>query len=114
LRINAFIYINIEKQLDGNTFKYQEKGGKWNEKELTPSLVSKIKENAVNGKYNVNKDTFRYQFKRELEKNGEKYNGAHGIRHTFAQGKILEGYSKQAVSEMMGHSREEITNIYLR
>jgi len=114
LRMNASTHINIDKQLNGNTLKYQEKGGKWSEKELNPTLVSKIKENAIDGKYEVSKNTYYGQLKREIEKTGQKYNGTHGIRHTYAQKQLELGKSKKEVSEAMGHSREEITNIYIR
>jgi len=114
LRISATKHINIEKQLDGNILKYQEKGGKWNEKELNPSLVSKIKENAVNGKYELSYNTYRNQLQKEIEKTGQVYNGTHGMRHSYAQNQIEAGKSKKEVSEEMGHSREEITNTYIR
>ena len=114
LRMNASTHINIDKQLNGNTLKYQEKGGKLSKKELNPTLVSKIKENAIDGKYEVSKNTYYGQLKREIEKTGQKYNGTHGIRHTYAQKQLELGKSKKEVSEAMGHSREEITNIYIR
>ena len=114
LRVNAATHINIEKQLHGNTLKYQEKGGKWSEKELNPTLVSKIKENAVNGKYELSYNTYRDQLQKAIEKTGQKYNGTHGIRHAYAQKELEAGKSKQEVSEAMGHVRPEITNAYLR
>lgn len=114
LRMSASTHINIDKQLIGNILKYQEKGGKWSEKELNHTLVSKIKQNAVNGKYELSNNTYRDQLKREIEKTGQKYSGTHGIRHSFAQNQLEAGKSKQEVSEMMGHRREEITNTYLR
>ena len=114
LRMSAATHINIEKQLNGNTLSYQEKGGKWSQRELTPALVSKIKENAVNGKYELSRNTYRDQLQKEIEKSGQQYNGTHGIRHSFAQQKIAEGYSKEEVSKMMGHTRVEIINTYLR
>lgn len=114
LRMRAATHINIEKQMDGNRLRYQEKGGKWSEKELSHTLVSKIKENAVEGKYELSRNTYRDQLKREIEKTGQKYNGTHGIRHSYAQRKLMDGKSKAEVSEAMGHSREVITNIYLR
>ena len=114
LRAKAATHINIEKQLDGNTLKYQEKGGKWSEKELTPTLVSKIKENAVNGKYELSYNTYRGQLQKAIEKTGQTYNGTHGIRHAYAQRELEAGKSKQEVSEAMGHVRPEITNTYLR
>ena len=114
LRMSAATHINIEKQLNGNTLSYQEKGGKWSEKELNHSLVSKIRENAVNGKYELSKNTYRDQLKKEIERTGQKYNGTHGIRHSYAQKMLEAGKSKQELSESMGHSRKEITNTYLR
>lgn len=114
LRMSAATHINIEKQLDGNTLKYQEKGGKWSEKELSHTLASKIRENAVNGKYELSKNTYRDQLQKAIEKTGQEYNGTHGIRHSYAQKELEAGKSKQEVSESMGHSREEITNTYLR
>jgi len=114
LRAKAATHINLEKQLNGNILTYKEKGGKLSEKELSPTLVSKIRENAVNGKYEVNYKTYTRDLKEALEKVGNKYNGTHGLRHSFAQNKLEEGYTKGQVSEMMGHVREDITNVYLR
>jgi len=114
LRMSAATHINLDKQLNGNTLSYQEKGGKWSEKELSHTLASKIRENAVNGKYELSKNTYRDQLQKEIEKSGQKYNGTHGIRHSYAQKELEAGKSKQEVSEAMGHSREEITNTYLR
>jgi integrase len=113
LRVNASTHINLDKQLNGNTLTYKEKGGKLNQKELNPTLAQKIKENAVDGKYEVNKRTYSRDLQKQIEKSGQKYNGTHGIRHTYAQ-KMLETHSKAEVSHEMGHSRPEITDTYLR
>ena len=114
LRVKEATHINIERQLHGNTLSYQQKGGKLSEIKLTPTLTSKIKENAVNGKYEINYKTYSRELKKAIEQTGQKYNGTHGIRHSFAQNKLETGNTKQEVSEAMGHVREEITNIYLR
>ena len=114
LRANASTHINLDKQLIGNTLSYQEKGGKWSEKELSPSLVSKLKENAPGGKYEVNNRTYSRELKKEIEKTGQVYNGTHGIRHSYAQKCLENGMGKSEVSQEMGHTRAEITNIYLR
>ena len=113
LRVNAATHINLDKQLHGNTLTYREKGGKLSQKELNPTLAQKIKENAVDGKYEINNRTYARDFQKQIEKSGQKYNGTHGIRHTYAQ-KMLETHSKAEVSQEMGHSREEITDTYLR
>jgi integrase len=114
LRVSEASHINIEKQLDGNTLHYQQKGGMWSQKEISQELADKIRENATNGKFNVSVRTYERHLKAEIEAKGAKWHGTHGIRHSFAQQKLAEGYSKAEVSAMMGHVREEITNTYLR
>ena len=113
LRVNAATHINLEKQLNGNTLTYREKGGKLSQKELNPNLAQKIRENAAEGKYEVNKRTYARDLQKKIEESGQKYNGTHGIRHSYAQ-KMLETNSKAEVSQEMGHSRPEITDTYLR
>lgn len=113
LRVNASTHIDLNKQLHGNTLTYREKGGKLSQKELSPNLVQKLRENAVEGKYEINKRTYSRDFQKQIEKSGQKYNGTHGIRHTYAQ-KMLENHTKAEVSQEMGHSRPEITDTYLR
>ncbi len=113
LRVNAATHINLDKQLNGNTLTFREKGGKLSQKELSPNLAQKLKENAVEGKYEVNKRTYARDLQKKIEESGQKYNGTHGIRHTYAQ-KRLETNSKAEVSQEMGHSRPEITDTYLR
>ncbi len=113
LRVNASTHIDLNKQLNGNTLTYREKGGKLSRKELSPNLAQKIKENAVDGKYEVNKRTYSRDFQKQIEKSGQKYNGTHGIRHSYAQ-KMMETNSKAEVSQEMGHTRAEITDTYLR
>ena len=113
LRVNASTHINLDKQLNGNTLTYREKGGKLSQKVLSPNLAQKIRENAVEGKYEVNNRTYSRDFQKQIEKIGQKYTGTHGIRHTYAQ-KMLETHSKAEVSQELGHTREEITDTYLR
>ena len=113
LRVNASTHIDLNKQLHGNTLTYREKGGKLSQKEINPTLAQKIRENAVDGKYEVNKRTYARDFQKQIEKSGQKYNGTHGIRHSYAQ-KMLENHSKAEVSKELGHTREEITDTYLR
>ncbi len=113
LRVNASTHIDLNKQLNGNTLTYREKGGKISRKELSPNLAQKLRENAVEGKYEINKRTYSRDLQKKIEESGQKYNGTHGIRHTYAQ-KRLETNSKAEVSQEMGHSRPEITDTYLR
>ena len=113
LRVNAATHIDLNKQLNGNTLTYREKGGKLSQKELSPNLAQKIRENSVEGKYEVNKRTYSRDLQKKIEESGQKYNGTHGIRHSYAQ-KMMETNSKAEVSQEMGHSRPEITDTYLR
>ncbi len=113
LRVNASTHIDLNKQLNGNTLTYREKGGKLSQKELNPTLAQKIRENAVEGKYEVNKRTYSRDLQKKIEESGQKYNGTHGIRHSYAQ-KMMETNSKAEVSQEMGHTRVEITDTYLR
>lgn len=114
LRMSEATHINIQKQLHGNILSYQQKGGKWSEKEISKELADKIKEHSENGIYHISKNTYRDHLKKAIEKTRQKYNGTHGIRHAYAQKELEKGKTKQEVSESLGHKREEITNTYLR
>jgi len=115
LREREATHINLEKQLHGNILTIQAKGGKIIEKEINPALISKLKENAQNGIYKVPTRTYEKDLKKAITtQTKNKWNGTHGIRHTYAQNMLAKGLSKAEVSMEMGHVREEITNVYLR
>jgi len=114
LRAKEAIHINISRQLEGNILSYNQKGGKLSEIKLSAELSARIRERAVNNRYEINYKTYSSELKKEIENSGQKFNGTHGIRHTFAQNRLEQGATKQEVSEAMGHTREEITNVYLR
>jgi len=114
LRVSEACHIRIKHIKDDNIVKIQGKGGKWIEKQFDKGLVRKIKENAVNGKFEVSKSTFSKHLKEAIEKTGQKYNGTHGLRHTYAQRLLKQGYSKLQVSQMMAHNRPDITDTYIR
>ena len=114
LRAKEATHINLKRQLHGNTLKYLSKGGKLMKKEITHTLALKIREMAKNGKYEVSRDIYRNDLKKEIIKTRQKFNGTHGIRHTYAQRRIAEGATLKEVSLEMGHVREEITLTYLR
>jgi len=116
LRLKEATHIKVDKQLSGNVLEIQAKGGKPVIVEISKELEKEIRETAKqnNGIYQVNRSTYARDLKEALEKVGNKYNGTHGLRHSFAQDKLEEGYTKGQVSEMMGHVREDITDVYLR
>jgi integrase len=114
LRVKEATHINLDRQLKGNVLIITQKGGKLTQKEISPTLISKIKENAKNGIYSVNKMTYQRHLKEAIEKSGQKWSGTHGIRHSYAQNQIEAGKTKEEVSQELGHNREEIINTYLR
>lgn len=115
LRVTASCHININKQLSlDNVLRYKEKGGKESFQQLSPELAESLRDHAVEGKYNVNNKTYSRDLKEAITTLGNKWNGTHGMRHTYAQNKLEEGLTKTEVSQSMGHSREEITNTYVR
>jgi integrase len=116
LRAKEATHIKVDKQLTGNILQVQAKGGKPVIVELDKKLADHIREVAKenNGIYQINYKTYTRDLKEALEAVGNKYNGTHGLRHSFAQNKLEEGYTKGQVSEMMGHVRENITDVYLR
>ena len=113
LRVSAATRINLATQLNQNTLSFKQKGGKLSEIELTSTLASKLRENALNGKFELNYRTYYRDLKKAIEKTGQKFNGTHGMRHSYAQNQ-LEHKTKLEVSQDLGHVREEITLVYLR
>ena len=114
LRVKEATHINLNRQLNNNILIVLGKGGKLIEKKIDPSLALKIKKNAKNGIYSINSKTYSRHLKKAIENLGQKYNGTHGIRHSFAQTQLEAGKTKQEVSYELGHNREEITDVYLR
>lgn len=100
--------------IKGNVLHYREKGGKEAQKTLDKETIKIIEKNAQNGSYRIARNTYARDLEKALKADGQQFNGAHGIRHSYAQKQLENGATKQEVSEQMGHSREEITNTYLR
>jgi len=99
--------------LKGNILHYREKGGRMSQKVIDKDTIAVIKKNAQNGKFEVHPKAYSRAMKKIIEKDGQKFNGVHGIRHNFAQ-KAAETKTLLKVSQEMGHVREEITLTYLR
>lgn len=114
LRVKEATHINLKNLSDNNVLHYQQKGGMISQKEISQELADKIRENATDGKFKVNRDIYTQELKKQIEATGQTYNGTHGLRHSYAQNLLEKGYSKAEVSKEMGHSREEITNTYIR
>jgi integrase len=99
--------------LKGNVLHYREKGGRMSQKVINKGTIASIQKNAQNGKFEVHPKAYSRAIKKVIEKDGQKFNGVHGIRHNFAQ-KAAETKTLLKVSQEMGHVREEITHTYLR
>jgi site-specific recombinase XerD len=116
LRVKEATHINVKKQMTGNILQVQAKGGKPVIVEISKELEKEIREYAKEhkGVYEIDRSTYARDLRSAIEEAGNKWNGTHGMRHSYAQNKLEEGYTKAEVSEAMGHVREEITNVYLR
>ncbi|MEA2011882.1 MAG: hypothetical protein U9O87_02175 [Verrucomicrobiota bacterium] len=114
LRAGAATHINIEKQIKGNTLSFQEKGGKWSTRELKPDLVKEIQQKSKDGIYAINSKTYSRDLKVAIERVGNKYNGTHGLRHTYVHNRAEQGASPQEISQELGHNREDVVTVYQR
>jgi integrase len=114
LRVKEATHINLKNLDKNNILTYKQKGGMESQKQISKELADKIKQHAQDGKFSIPYTSYINNLKNAIEKSGQDWHGTHGIRHTFAQQKLEQGYSKAEVSAMMGHTREEITNTYLR
>ena len=116
LRLKEATHINLNRQLKSqNELQIQGKGGKLINIKVDNQLIKEIKKYANEKNiYSVSPRTYAYKLQKEIERVGGEWKGTHGLRHSFAQSKLEEGYTKKEVSQAMGHNREEITNTYLR
>jgi len=118
LRLKEATHINLNRQLKDpqeNILQIQGKGGKTIEIKIDDKLMQDIKAQAnEKGIFSVNQTTYAEALKEQILKNGGEWKGTHGLRHSFAQNKLEQGYTKEEVSQAMGHNRQEITDTYLR
>lgn len=111
---NIYTKADVGLYPNQNMLIYSGKSGKIGEKELTPTLTSKIVENASQGKFEINNRTYARHLEKAIKKSGQEYNGTHGLRHSYAQNQLRAGAPKADVSKEMNHEREDIINTYLR
>lgn len=116
LRLKEATHINIDRFLNGNMITVTGKGGKIIEREISQNMIDALKKHAnENGLYKVSQSTYSKNLRSALEEQGNQWNGTHGLRHSYAQKRMLEdGATKAEVSAEMGHVRESITDVYLR
>lgn len=80
---------------------------------LSDETAQRVRE-AVNNSYSVNYGEYRETLKEAVESTGQEWQGTHGLRYNYAQDEIANGTSKAEISLNMGHSREEITEYYIK
>jgi len=90
------------------------KGGiSYTTKELPSELIDRVSR-AIEQGYSVSYSEYRDTLKGEVERVSQKWNGTHGLRYNYAQSEYQSGVSKEEISLSMGHSRESITDHYLK
>jgi len=85
------------------------------------SLLELAKQPNLGNKFAFDMNEYRNELKAAAERSGQNYSGSHGLRWNFAQSKYTEYSQKygevralQMVSNLLGHSRSDITKHYLR
>lgn len=114
LRADDAINSNKWRLNDDNTLhiKGSKNGLNYTTAPLSKETVQRVRE-AINEGYKVSYSEFRESLKEAVESvSGEKWDGIHGMRYSYAQERQAET-SKEETSLTMGHSRSEIVDIYL-
>ncbi len=102
--------------------KVQGKGGKIREVGVQPETYARLEKEAANGRFEFKTEAYRNELKAAAAASGQKYEGSHGLRWSWAQNRHAElqrnGKSYEQtigqVSREMGHERADITEHYLR
>ena len=124
MRISNCTKIKPE-QLNNTELSWKSKGGYQNLQTISSELAAKLNEYfRSEGSFYLAEHTLRADVMQACKKAGEIYKGKgiHGFRYSFAQEKhenmMSEGYSREeanaAVSELLSHHREDITERYLK
>lgn len=121
---------------DGAVYTVQGKGGLTREVRIPSELASRLEERRLDTPQTVTDRGIRYESRYDIA-GGQQWSnsfsaaanrslgwseGAHGVRHSYAQERMTElqnqglSYEKalETVSQEMGHFRPEITEVYLR
>jgi len=88
-------------------------GNDYNTIPLNQELINRVQE-AINNNYSVNYEDYRSTLKDAAEQTGNEWNGTHSLRFDYANDQRNEGKTLSEISESMGHSREDITERYLK
>jgi len=126
-RISELNHMSLANFLGDRTFKViSGKGGLDREIQLPQDVYNKLLElakqpNTTNNKFAFDMNQYRNELKLAAQASNQQYTGSHGLRWNFAQSKYLELSAKlgevralQMVSNLLGHSRSDITKHYLK
>jgi len=126
-RISELNHMSLANFKNGGVFEViQGKGGLDRQIELPSNIYNKLlelanKPNLPNNKFAFDMNQYRLELKAAAERSGQNYSGSHGLRWNFAQSKYLELSARfgevralQMVSNLIGHSRSDITKHYLK
>jgi len=126
-RISELNHMSLANFKGDNTYEIlQGKGGLNREVELPQDVYNKLlelanKPNLPNNKFAFDMNAYRNELKLAAQASNQSYSGSHGLRWNFAQSKYLELSAKygevralQMVSNLLGHSRSDITKHYLK
>jgi len=112
LTINADNSIHVEQSKNGLNYTTSIQ---------SEELINKLREAKENG-YQANYSEYREALKEAVENTNQTFKGTHSLRYDYAnnqheanlQNGLSESESKAEISLNMGHSREEITEHYLK
>ena len=113
----------VTGQLKG-CVEVQGKGGKMREVAMRPETYQRLEAfiAAHNGRFEIDGDRYRADLKQAAGVTRQRYEGSHGLRWSWAQGRhdqlqrhgMTYEQSLAHVSREMGHERADITEHYLR
>jgi len=126
-RLSELNHMSLQNFLDNSVFLViSGKGGLDRQVELPQDIYKSLLElakqpNTSNGKFAFDMNEYRNELKAAAQASNQSYSGSHGLRWNFAQSKYLELSAKygevralQLVSNLLGHSRSDITKHYLK
>jgi len=93
----------------------------YNTAPLSDELILRVEQAKENG-YNVSYSDYREALKEAVENTNQEFKGTHSLRYDYAnitheknlENGLTDSESKSQISLNMGHSREEITEHYLK
>ena len=126
-RISELNHMSLQNFLGNSTFLViSGKGGLDREIQLPKNIYDKLLElakqpNTTNNKFAFDMNAYRNELKAAAERSNQVYTGSHGLRWNYAQNSYIKLSAKygevralQMVSNLLGHSRSDITKHYLQ